>query len=106
MVEPQCFYLPHLQALNVLMLKILENCNRNHSFSALLGLLIKAPEEVPAVPEQELRWADLVVKCLIKITKALPATLEVSPLARLIVNSGRRTTFAMCGKSLSCAISK
>ena len=75
-------FLPRLQALNVLMLKILENCNRNHSFSALLSLLVKAPAEATGVAEQELRWADLVVKCLIKITKALPATLEVRHVLR------------------------
>ena len=68
-----------LQALNVLMLKILENSNRNHCFAALMQLCLEAPEELIAlgVPEAQTRWADLVVKCLIKITKALPATIEV-----------------------------
>lgn len=71
-----------LQALNVLMLKILENSNRNYTFSALLSLLLDTPAELatgPAgVPQlQQARWADLVVKCLIKSTKALPQVIEV-----------------------------
>jgi len=70
------------------MLKILENSNRNYTFSALLTLLLDAPQhqEVPsetaagqnALQSQlALRWADLVVKCLIKSTKALPQIINV-----------------------------
>lgn len=70
------------------MLKILENSNRNYTFSALLTLLLDAPQplEVPSetAPGQNalqsqlaLRWADLVVKCLIKSTKALPQIINV-----------------------------
>lgn len=75
-----------LQALNVLMLKILENSNRNFTFSALLSLLLDTPTELtgglvaaPGAPQQlqQARWADLVVKCLIKSTKALPQIIEV-----------------------------
>lgn len=75
-----------LQALNVLMLKILENSNRNFTFSALLSLLLDTPTELtgglvaaPGAPQQlqQARWADLVVKCLIKSTKALPQVIEV-----------------------------
>lgn len=74
-----------VQALNVLMLKILENSNRNYTFSALLSLLLDTPAELavgPAAPAgaqqlQQARWADLVVKCLIKSTKALPQVIEV-----------------------------
>jgi hypothetical protein len=75
-----------LQALNVLMLKILENSNRNYTFSALLSLLLDTPKELtggpvaaPGAPQQlqQARWADLVVKCLIKSTKALPQVIEV-----------------------------
>lgn len=76
-----------LQALNVLMLKILENSNRNYTFSALLALLLDTPTELMAgaaaaggvqqAQMQQARWADLVVKCLIKSTKALPQVIEV-----------------------------
>lgn len=76
-----------LQALNVLMLKILENSNRNFTFSALLGLLLDTPTELMSAAAasgsaqqaqmQQARWADLVVKCLIKSTKALPQVIEV-----------------------------
>lgn len=77
-----------LQALNVLMLKILENSNRNYTFSALLGLLLDVSAELGAAAGGDaaqqstvtLRWADLVVKCLIKSTKALPQVIQVSGL--------------------------
>lgn len=84
--------LPHAyaaapQALNVLMLKILENSNRNYTFSALLSLLLDTPLELTAsataaggAQMQQARWADLVVKCLIKSTKALPQVIEVCTL--------------------------
>jgi hypothetical protein len=62
----------------VLMLKLLENCDRNASFAALLALLLEAPRGVAGEGDLEARWSDLVVKCLIKITKALPTTIDVS----------------------------
>jgi cytoskeleton-associated protein 5 len=75
------------QALNVLMLKILENSNRNFTFSALLALLLDVPPELAAAGGSgdgnaqqsalSMRWADLVVKCLIKSTKALPQVIQV-----------------------------
>jgi hypothetical protein len=42
-----------------------------------MELCLEAPGELAATPEAATRWADLVVKCLIKITKALPGTIEV-----------------------------
>lgn len=48
---------PPPQALNVLMLKLLENCDRNSSFSALLALLLEAPPGVAGEPELEARCA-------------------------------------------------
>ncbi|KIY92525.1 microtubule organization protein [Monoraphidium neglectum] len=73
-----------LKALNVLMLKLLENCDRNASFAALLALLLEAPQGVAGEPELEARWSDLVVKCLIKITKALPSTIDAVDLRQLL----------------------
>jgi hypothetical protein len=71
-----------LKALNILMLKILENSRRNYSFASLLRLLRTPP---PAVAEDAAagggvgavpaKFSDLVVKCLIKLTKALGAAL-------------------------------
>lgn len=52
------------------------------SFIVLLGLLLEAPPAVAAYPEREARWRDLVVKCLIKITKSLPATINVRVLVQ------------------------
>uniref|UniRef100_A0A061RZH6 Cytoskeleton-associated protein 5 n=1 Tax=Tetraselmis sp. GSL018 TaxID=582737 RepID=A0A061RZH6_9CHLO len=65
-----------LKALNVLMLKILDNSNRTHVFSALLSLLRCPPQPLSASDSasartQEQKFVDLVVKCLIKLTKAL-----------------------------------
>ncbi|KAK9814323.1 hypothetical protein WJX72_004049 [[Myrmecia] bisecta] len=66
-----------LKALNVLMLKILDNSNRSYSFGALLVLLRCPPEELHRrTPENALKFSDLVVKCLIKLTKALQTSLE------------------------------
>lgn len=74
---------PTIQALNVLMLKLLENCNRNHSFAVMLQLIVTPPPEIPGKEERLARWNDLVVKCLIKLTKALPSTIEVGHAAHL-----------------------
>jgi cytoskeleton-associated protein 5 len=101
-----------LKALNMLMLKILEACNRTAAFSVLLGLLLESPaaaaapqsasdggsggqvgdgeargaSAAAAAAAMNARWSDLVVKCLIKITKSLPTTIEV----RVRCRRGRR----------------
>ena len=68
------------QALNVLMLKVLENSCRTDIFVALLALSRGRPAELAAAPpEQAVKFFDLAVKCLIKLTKALTPTLEVRP---------------------------
>jgi hypothetical protein len=84
------------QALNVLMLKILENSNRNFTFSALLALLLDVPPELAAASGSAdgnmqqsalaMRWADLVVKCLIKSTKALPQVIQVRKVALMTMH--------------------
>lgn len=69
-----------LKALNLLMMKILENCNRTHVFGALLDLLRAPSTRVLKMGEHdkmEARWYDLVVKCTIKITKMLPSIINV-----------------------------
>ena len=68
----------HTQALNVLMLKVLEHSCRTDIFVALLALSRGRPAELAsAPPEQAVKFFDLAVKCLIKLTKALTPTLEV-----------------------------
>ncbi|KAF3582062.1 hypothetical protein DY000_02029390 [Brassica cretica] len=68
-----------LKALNVLMLKILDNADRTSSFVVLISLLrpldpsrwpSPGTAEVYAVRNQ--KFSDLVVKCLIKLTKLSP----------------------------------
>ena len=60
------------------MLKVLENSCRTDIFVALLALSRSRPAELAdADPEQAVKFFDLTVKCLIKLTKALTPTLEV-----------------------------
>ncbi|XP_061996116.1 protein MOR1 [Rosa rugosa] len=71
-----------LKALNVLMLKILDNADRTSSFVVLINLLRPLdPSRWPAPPANETlaarnqKFSDLVVKCLIKLTKVLQSTI-------------------------------
>uniref|UniRef100_A0A1J3JK11 Protein MOR1 n=1 Tax=Noccaea caerulescens TaxID=107243 RepID=A0A1J3JK11_NOCCA len=80
-----------LKALNVLMLKILDNADRTSSFVVLISLLrpldpsrwpSPATAEVYVVRNQ--KFSDLVVKCLIKLTKLLQSTIYEVDLDRLL----------------------
>lgn len=63
-----------VKAVNVLMLKMLEASNRTYAFGALLQLLRQPPQEVAG--ETTTKFYDLVVKCLIKLTKSLQVSLD------------------------------
>ncbi|KAK1352806.1 hypothetical protein POM88_052644 [Heracleum sosnowskyi] len=72
-----------LKALNVLMLKILDNAERTSSFVVLINLLRPLdPARWPSPPSNESfamrnqKFSDLVVKCLIKLTKQMMRTHE------------------------------
>ncbi|KAG2691631.1 hypothetical protein I3843_08G016800 [Carya illinoinensis] len=80
-----------LKALNVLMLKILDNADRTSSFVVLINLLCpldpsrwpsRASNESFAVRNQ--KFSDLVVKCLIKLTKVLQSTIYDVDLDRVL----------------------
>ncbi|KAL5775569.1 hypothetical protein ACOSP7_013126 [Xanthoceras sorbifolium] len=80
-----------LKALNVLMLKILDNADRTSSFVVLINLLrpldpsrwpLPASNETFAARNQ--RFSDLVVKCLIKLTKVLQNTIYDVDLDRIL----------------------
>ncbi|KAJ4976564.1 hypothetical protein NE237_001670 [Protea cynaroides] len=80
-----------LKALNVLMLKILDNAERTSSFVVLIKLLrpldpsrwpLPASNETFAARNQKL--SDLVVKCLIKLTKVLQSTIFDVDLDRIL----------------------
>ncbi|WJX14083.1 Protein MICROTUBULE ORGANIZATION 1, variant 2 [Trifolium repens] len=80
-----------LKALNVLMLKILDNADRTSSFVVLINLLrpldpsrwpSPAPNESLATRNQ--KFSDLVVKCLIKLTKVLQSTIYDVDLDRML----------------------
>lgn len=59
-----------IKAANLLMITMLENCTRSYTFVAFLTLLHQRPYTVPA------QFDDLVVKCLIKLTRNLQITLD------------------------------
>jgi cytoskeleton-associated protein 5 len=66
-----------VRSLNVLMLRILEHASRTASFVALLLMLRQPPAALagPAGAERRVRFFDLAVKCLIKLTKTLGQSL-------------------------------
>ncbi|KAJ0083103.1 hypothetical protein Patl1_11638 [Pistacia atlantica] len=80
-----------LKALNVLMLKILDNADRTSSFVVLINLLRPLdPSRWPSPATNESfaarnqRFSDLVVKCLIKLTKVLQITIYDVDLDRIL----------------------
>ncbi|KAH6829059.1 ARM repeat superfamily protein [Perilla frutescens var. hirtella] len=80
-----------LRALNVLMLKILDNADRTSSFTVLINLLRPLdPSRWPSPAANESltirnqKFSDLVVKCLIKLTKVLQNTIYDVELDRIL----------------------
>ncbi|KAK8988509.1 hypothetical protein V6N11_029896 [Hibiscus sabdariffa] len=80
-----------LKALNVLMLKILDNADRTSSFVVLINLLRPLdPSRWPSPATNETlaarnqKFSDLVVKCLIKLTKVLQSTIYDVELDRFL----------------------
>ncbi|GMP72550.1 hypothetical protein CsSME_00030538 [Camellia sinensis var. sinensis] len=80
-----------LKALNVLMLKILDNAERTSSFVVLINLLRPLDPSrwpSPALNEsfasRNQKFSDLVVKCLIKLTKVLQSTIYEVDLDRIL----------------------
>lgn len=59
-----------IKAANMLMIAMMENCTRSYTFVAFLTLLYDRPINVPA------RFDDLLVKCLIKLTRSLQLSIE------------------------------
>lgn len=80
-----------LKALNVLMLKILENADRTSAFVVLIQLLrpldlsrFPGPNSEESALIRSQKFSDLVVKCLIKLTKVLGATIFEVDLDQLL----------------------
>ncbi|CAI0546153.1 unnamed protein product [Linum tenue] len=80
-----------LKALNVLMLKILDNADRTSSFAVLINLLRPldpsrwpSPASTEAFAIRNQKFSDLVVKCLIKLTKVLQSTIYDVDLDRIL----------------------
>eukprot|EP00803_Ostreobium_quekettii_P007309 evm.model.scf_1455.1 EVM.evm.TU.scf_1455.1 scf_1455:6723-19697(-) len=76
-----------MRAMNVLMLKVMENANKTQLFESLLFLLRSIPPKVQnALPEVQGRFLDLAVKCLIKTTKAVGSFIEELDLQSLLAS--------------------
>ncbi|KAM2730989.1 hypothetical protein EV1_002177 [Malus domestica] len=80
-----------LKALNVLMLKILDNADRTSSFVVLINLLRPldpsrwpSPASNESFASRNQKFSDLVVKCLIKLTKVLQSTIYDVDLDRIL----------------------
>ncbi|KAJ6423148.1 hypothetical protein OIU84_024140 [Salix udensis] len=80
-----------LKALNVLMLKILDNADRTSSFVVLINLLRPldptrwpSPASAETFSIRNQKFSDLVVKCLIKLTKVLQSTIYDVDLDRIL----------------------
>ncbi|KAI5572012.1 hypothetical protein BDE02_11G133800 [Populus trichocarpa] len=80
-----------LKALNVLMLKILDNADRTSSFDVLINLLRPldpsrwpSPASTDTFAIRNQKFSDLVVKCLIKLTKVLQSTIYDVDLDRIL----------------------
>ncbi|KAJ6753503.1 MICROTUBULE ASSOCIATED PROTEIN XMAP215 [Salix purpurea] len=80
-----------LKALNVLMLKILDNADRTSSFAVLINLLRPldptrwpSPASAETFSVRNQKFSDLVVKCLIKLTKVLQSTIYDVDLDRIL----------------------
>ncbi|CAH9141710.1 unnamed protein product [Cuscuta epithymum] len=80
-----------LKALNVLMLKILDNADRTTSFVVLINLLRPldpsrwpSPTANESLATRNQKFSDLVVKCLIKLTKVLQSTIYDVDLDRIL----------------------
>jgi hypothetical protein len=60
-----------LRAFNQLMINILQNSNRTATYTALLNLLASSHDNLSMK-----KYTELVVKCLLKLTKALQSTID------------------------------
>ncbi|KAJ3118323.1 Microtubule-associated protein, microtubule dynamics during spindle orientation [Phlyctochytrium bullatum] len=72
------------RALNICMVRILENCDRNKTFSLLLNLLQQSTMEAVKASKEDLpahvKHTELVMKCLWKMTKVIPSLFEQNQL--------------------------
>ncbi|KAG0305228.1 Microtubule-associated protein, microtubule dynamics during spindle orientation [Dissophora globulifera] len=61
------------KALNVTMVKVLENSNRNATFSALLLILVRCAQPLRNMEDSahQAKFGDLIMKCIWKLTKTI-----------------------------------
>ena len=80
-------------------------CCRTYSFLALIVLLRSPPEQLHQHGQDMLtKFSDLVVKCLIKLTKALQTTLHVSENALMPKKAQRAQSVLYHALGDSCAM--
>lgn len=73
----------HGRYLNIIVLRSFSSCNLNALFGACLSMLTEATEDLedmqardPAIFERRIKFADLICKCIWKITRKLNASLQ------------------------------
>eukprot|EP00051_Salpingoeca_urceolata_P019401 m.283246 g.283246 ORF g.283246 m.283246 type:complete len:2080 (+) comp19412_c0_seq6:220-6459(+) len=71
------------KAINLILLKMLEQANKSDVFEALLGILSDAVGGTTLAPP---RFTELIMKCTWKITKLLPEIVADIDLPRLLLN--------------------
>lgn len=61
------------RAMNVTMVKVLENSDRNSAFSALLLILVRCAQPLRSMEDSahQAKFGDLIMKCLWKLTKTI-----------------------------------
>ncbi|PNH12606.1 Protein MOR1 [Tetrabaena socialis] len=88
-----------LKAVNMLIMKLLEHARRSGVFGALIGLLRVPNPRIYGMAhaggadggasEMLLRWNDMVVKCLIKMTKQLGSIIPTIAVGQVLVHIHR-----------------
>ena len=68
------------RALNMLMVRAIENCEPNITFRSLLSILRDSANEGSSNDDIHKKYVELVMKCLWKITKLIPAFLKAGAL--------------------------
>ncbi|KAG0261640.1 Microtubule-associated protein, microtubule dynamics during spindle orientation [Mortierella polycephala] len=70
------------KALNVTMVRVLENSNRNATFSALLLILVRCAQQLRNLEDSahQAKFGDLIMKCIWKLTKTIKESVAAGTL--------------------------
>lgn len=64
------------RAFNVLLLRVLENCNMNDLYAVLMELLETGIAEIDVSNDFTIKFAEMAMKCMWKLTKSLAAVIR------------------------------